>query len=326
MSRIRSRWTAALAAATMVVLASPPAHAVDTLKVAKAGQDLVFATLEIGIQAGIWDSVGLKVVSIQTPGEAPMDMAMISGDIDIALAGGNSMAFRLKGVPDIAVATMLGPPYDFVLTVAANSPYKTVADLKGKAIGVTSAGSTTDYLVHELSRLQGWGPDGMQLVDLGGERPRLAALARGDIDGMVTTPEQGYDNEEHGCCRVLLVFGDQIKNFLAHTILARQDLVDKHPDQVERFLEGWFKTVAYMKNPANRDTCVKVVASTMDISTSAAGKAYDADVKGLSSDGVFDPKQVDETREAMPVFGVLDHVPDAKDLYTDRFVPVKIDN
>jgi len=64
----------------------------------------------------------------------------------------------------------------------------------------------------------------------------------------------------------------------------------------------------------------------MDIGTNAAGKAYDASVKGLSSDGVFDPKEVDETREAMVTFGVLDHVPDAKDLYTDRFVPVKIDN
>lgn len=326
MSRIRTRWTAVLGTAAVLLLAGAPARAVDTLKVAKAGQDLLFATVEIGTQAGIWESVGLKVVSIQMPGESPMNMAMVSGDIDIALGGGNSMAFRLKDVPDIAVATLSGPPYDFALLVAANSPYKTVADLKGKAIGVTSAGSATDYLVQELARVQGWGPDGMRSVAIDGARMRLAAMARGDIDGMVTTPEQGYDSEEHGCCRVMLQFGDQIKNFLSHTILARQDLVDKHPDQVARFLKGWFKTIAYMKDPANRDTCVKIVANTMDISTSAAAKAYAVALKGVSSDGVFDPKAVDEAREAMVTFGVLDHVPDAKDLYTDRFVPVKIDD
>ncbi|MDB5409736.1 MAG: nitrate/sulfonate/bicarbonate transporter substrate-binding protein [Rhodospirillales bacterium] len=326
MGQIGPRTTVAVVTVVAMFCASHAAVALDTLRVAKAGESLIFTSLDVGTAAKIWESVGLTIESIQMVGEAPMDKAFISGDIDMALGGGNSMGFRLKGVPNIAVAAMSGPPYDFVLSVAPNSPYKTVADLKGKPIGVTSAGSITDFLVHELSRLQGWGTDGMTALSLGATRTRLAALKNGEIAAMITTPEGGYDSEENGGSRVLLLFGEHIKDFLAHTILARQSLVDEHPEIVARFLKGWFKTVAYMKNPANRAQAVKIVAERMQISETAAGKAFDVDMKGMSLDGAFLTSEVEAIRQSLPVFGILDHVPAAKDLYTDRFVPVKLDD
>lgn len=283
----------------------------------------MFTAIEIGQAAKIWESYGLEVQSIQTDGEAPMDKAMISGDVDMALGAGTSMAFRLKGVPNIAVATMSGPPADFVLVVSPDGPVKTVEDLKGKSIGVTSAGSLTYYFVKALSQLKGWGPDGITPQPLGSARTSFAAMVRGDIAGLVTTPETGFNFAEQGRASVLLSFGDFIKPFVTHTILATNDMVAKHPEQVERFLKGWFKTVAYMKNPANRETCVKIVASVLGISESAAGKAFDIDIKALSDDGVFDLAGVDVIRKTLPDFGVLDSVPAAKDLYTDKFVPVK---
>jgi hypothetical protein len=79
-----------------------------------------------------------------------------------------------------------------------------------------------------------------------------------------------------------------------------------------------------MKNPANREASVKSIAHTLSISEEAAGKAFDIDVKALSDDGAFDPKAVDVIRNTLPGFGVLDSVPAAKDLYTDKFVPVKV--
>jgi NitT/TauT family transport system substrate-binding protein len=37
-------------------------------------------------------------------------------------------------------------------------------------------------------------------------------------------------------------------------------MIKNHPDQVKRFLEGWFKTVAYMKNPANRTAALALIS------------------------------------------------------------------
>jgi NitT/TauT family transport system substrate-binding protein len=43
----------------------------------------------------------------------------------------------------------------------------------------------------------------------------------------------------------------------------------------------------------------------------------------LSTGGAFNPKAIDVIRGSLVALGILDKVPDAKDLYTDRFVPVK---
>ena len=141
---------------------------------------------------------------------------------------------------------------------------------------------------------------------------------------MVSTPETAFDYAERGRAAVLLSFGDVIKTFLTHTILASNDMVAKHPDQVERFLKGWFKTIKFMKDPANREASVKQIASVLKISEKAAGQAFDIDVGALSDDGAFDPASVDVIRNTLPSFGILDSVPAAKDLYTDKFVPVKL--
>jgi ABC-type nitrate/sulfonate/bicarbonate transport system substrate-binding protein len=301
------------------------ALALDKIRVAKGGIALMFAVVEVGQMAKIWEKNGLEVQSIQTDGEAPMDKAMVAGDVDIGLGAGTSMAFRLKGVPNIAVATLSGPPADFVLVVNPDGPIKKVEDLKGKSVGVTSAGSLTYYFVKALSEQMGWGPDGIVAQPLGNSRANFAALARGDTAAMVSTPETAYGYAERGKAAVLMSFGDKIKTFLTHTILASNEMVEKKPEQLKRFLKGWFETVKYMKNPANREASVKSIAHTLSITEDAAGKAFDIDVKALSDDGAFDAKAVDVIRNTLPSFGVLDAVPAAKDLYTDKFVPVKVD-
>ena len=95
------------------------------------------------------------------------------------------MGFRAKGVPAIGVAAMYGAPRNLAIVVLAKSPIKTVAELKGKRIGVTTGGSLTDWLSRELSRQQGWGRDGMRVEPLGSMQARLAAMERGDLDAMV---------------------------------------------------------------------------------------------------------------------------------------------
>src|SRR5207237_8153576 len=73
---------------------------------------------------------------------------------------------------------------DFTLNVSLD--VNTVADLKGKAIGVTSAGATTWLFARIVAKHQGWNPDkDVQIVPLGGLDAQLAALSRKEIAGFV---------------------------------------------------------------------------------------------------------------------------------------------
>jgi NitT/TauT family transport system substrate-binding protein len=239
----------------------------------------------------------------------------------VAVGSGPGLGFRAKGVPAIGVAAMYGPPSNLCLTVLANSPIKTVADLKGKHIGVTTAGSLTDWLTRELSRQQGWGSDGIKVEALGSVQARLAAMTRGELDGFVIESATGFELEEQGKGRNILLFGDIAKHFYTHVIFATDAMIEKRPDLLRRFLRGWFKTIAFMR--ANKDFTVKSESKTVAVRESVASKIYDTQIGSFSSDGAWDPAAIDVIRNSLKDLGILDTVPAAKTLYNDQFVPVK---
>ena len=205
--------------------------------------------------------------------------------------------------------------------MAPNTPIKTAADLKGKRIGVTTAGSLTDWLVRELSRQQGWGSDGIMIMALGQMQARLAAMERGELDGMVMEAANGFELEEAGKTSKLMSFGNIAKDFYTHVIFATNDMVDNRPELLRRFLRGWFKTVAFMKT--NKDFVVKLRAKIIDVRESVAAKVYDAQMASFSLDGAWNPVAIDVIRHSLKELGILPAVPEAKDIYNDKFVPVK---
>jgi NitT/TauT family transport system substrate-binding protein len=241
--------------------------------------------------------------------------------VDIGLGSGPGMGFRAKGVPAVAVAAMYGPPSNLALLVPTNSPLKTIADLKGKKVGVTTVGSLTDWLVRELSRQQGWGSDGIRILPLGAIQARLAAMERGELDGSVQEAANGYELEEAGKTRNLLLFGDIVKHFYTHVIFATDDMIEKRPEVLRRFLRGWFKTIAFMK--ANRDFTIKSEMKTLEIRESVASKVYDAQMPGFSLDGSWDAQSLDVIRQSLKELNILPNVPDASQIHNNKFVPVK---
>ena len=165
------------------VLASGSALAQDKLRIGKSvPNSWAFSATDVGVQTGIFKQEGIELAISSFKGDAQMQAGLTAGAVDVALGSGPGLGFRAKGVPAIGVAAMYGAPSNLAVVVLAKSPIKTVADLKGKRIGVTTGGSLTDWLSRELARQQGWGRDGMQVMPLGSVQARLAAMERGDLD------------------------------------------------------------------------------------------------------------------------------------------------
>jgi NitT/TauT family transport system substrate-binding protein len=317
-----ARLSGVLAAIVTLALSNGVAHALDTVRLGKAvPNSFAFGAAEVGIAAKIFEQEGIDLVPTGFRGDAQLQQALTAGGVDVGVGSGPGMGFRAKGAGDIAVAAMYGPPSNLALLVPVNSPIETVADLKGKRIGVTTVGSLTDWLVRELSRQQGWGPDGVQVLPLGQVQARLAAMDRGELDGTVQEAATGYELEEEGKTRNLLLFGDIAKHFYTHVIFATDDMVNNRADLLRRFLRGWFKTVAFMK--ANKDFVVQSESKTISVRPSIAAKIYDAQMASFSTDGAWDLESIDVIRKSLKDLGIRDTVPEAKELYSDKFVPVK---
>ena len=295
MNRSILRFSAATIAIVVMLAAqtrSAQTATPDTVRVGRAiFTAFPFAVLEVGNDAHIWDKVNLKLEITSFKGDAQLQESMTAGQVDVGLGGGPAMGYRAKGVPAIAVASMYGPPTDMAIVVAANSSIKSVADLKGKKLGVTTAGSLTDWLVHELSRRQGWGSDGIESVPMGATATRVSALKSGQIAGSVQDIGVGYELQVQGEGKVLQTFGNFVQQFETHVIFATDNVVGSHPDIVARFLKGWFMTVAYMRT--HKAESVHSIAPVLGESEAVVARLFDNDMPSMSNNGAWDPAAVE---------------------------------
>jgi|SRR5262245_5399193 len=311
-----------MVAAFVFALSGVAAHALDKVKIGKAvPNSFAFAMADLGAEQKTFEQEGIELEISAFRGDAQLQQALTAGSVDVALGSGPGMGFHAKGVPAIAVAAMYGPPANLALLVPANSPIRSVADLKGKRVGVTTAGSLTDWLVRELSRQQGWGSNGIQIAPLGQIQARLAAMDRGELDGTVQEAANGYELEEAGKTRNLVLFGDIAKHFYTHVIFATNEMIDKRPELLQRFLRGWFKTIRFAR--ANKEATIASAAKTIEIRPSVMSRVYDTQVGSFSDDGAWDVAAIDVIRLSLNELGILNRVPEPHELYTDKFVPVR---
>jgi NitT/TauT family transport system substrate-binding protein len=211
---------------TVMVCTAPAAGAADKVRVGKSvSQPFAFAPVEIGAAEGIWAKHDLDVETVTFAGDAKLQQGMVANSVDFGLGSGPAMGFLAKGVPAKAVGALANEPLSMGLIVGAAPEIRKPEDLKGKKIGVTTNGSLSYWLARELSRQMGWGSNGVETVALGSMSGMVAALKRGQIDGVVLSASQGYGLEKTGDGRLLLKFGTYIKNFHTHVIFATDAMI-----------------------------------------------------------------------------------------------------
>jgi len=301
---------------------APAAMSAETLRVAKSvPQAFSFVPLDVGIKNGIFKKNGLEIESSAFAGDAKMQQAMAADSIDIGIGSGPAMAFIVKGAPIKAIAAMAGRPLLLTLAVRADGSVKSVADLKGKKVGVSTVGSLTYWVADELSRQQGWGPGGIAVTPVGTFKSMLAALKTKQIDGMVTDVATAYEMEKSGAGKILFRFGELVKDFHIHVIFATNKAIAGRPDAIRAFMKGWFETIGFMRK--NKANTVDIAKDIMETDADISGRVYDELMPMFSDDGKFDAKALAVLSRSYVELQILDKEPDMTKLYTEAFLPKK---
>ena len=309
-------------AAILAMALAAPADAAEKLRVGKAvAFAWTFTPLDVGIQMGIFAKHGLEIEASAFNGDARMQQGLTSDSIDVGIGSGPGMAFMVKGVPAKAVAAMAGVPKNMAVMVGYDSPIKTVDDLKGKKLGVTTVGSLTDWIGKRIGTLKGWGPAGITTVPVGGMPPARAAIKTGQIDGYLGALEIGYALEEAKEWRVITGAAPFVDHFITHVFFVREDVIAKRPQAVKAFLQGWQDTIAFMKQ--NRAKAVEITSKVINISPSVGARAYDEQIGVFSEDFAFDPRAVAVLKQSFLEMGLLREIPEDKAMFTTQFLPVK---
>jgi len=312
----------ALLAAATLAFAAKPSLAADKLHVGKAINVLwVYSVLDIGVEQGIFAKYGLDVEISVLPGEAKFQQALVAKSIDIGLNSSTSMPVSMRGSPAVAVAAYAGAPRNFSVNVIADSPIKTVADLKGKLLATATAGSLPEWLIKRLSTVEGWGVNGIRTTATGGFEATFAATKTHAVDGFMGATEVGFQLEEDKRGRIITNMEHYAPRFITQTISTRTDFIAEHPDLVDRFLKGFFASVAYVKH--NKAPSDEIAMKVLHQSASVVSRTYDAEVSMLSDDGTFDPEGMKLLKQSFVDMGMLDQPPPDDKILTTRFLPVK---
>jgi NitT/TauT family transport system substrate-binding protein len=315
------RLAGALAGAALAgLLLAGTASAETTLRLGKAQlNQFAFVPADVGTDTGIFKKHGIDAQLSAFAGDSKEMQALAAGGIDIALGGCPALADIVKGAPMIAVAASAGPPNIIMLVVLKDGPLKTVDDLKGHSVSVSTVGSMTYWLTQQLSRQLGWGDNGIKITPLGSSETQIAALRTRQIDGVTTDSVTVDKFVETGAGRILVKFGDYFKDFHSSCIYASNALIASNPDALRAFLAGWLEAVAYMRD--HRQETIDIAVKHDGVSATVAAAGYDDTMPVMSLDGRFSPKALDVLAASFVDTHALPSKPDMSKLFTEAYLP-----
>jgi len=311
------------------LLAALPAHAAEKLPVGKAAlTSSAVQPLDIGVKTGIFAKHDLDVEIVVFQGAAKMHQAMLAGSVDLGIGGGPEMALIAKGAPELAVCNV-APAVAFLgILVPADSPIRDVAGLKGKKIAVAAVGGLAYWLTLELDRREGWGPQGMEIVEIGNNPASVvAALKTHAVDAAYTGTVLAFTMEEEGTGRLLIPASRYAGHVGGGVIYATQRLMAGHPEQrlmaghpdvIRRFLAGWLETIAYMRG--HRDESLAIEREVTHASEAVQGKEFDLNLGAFSSDCRFDAETLANLKRSFADLKLTETPPDMASLYTENFL------
>jgi NitT/TauT family transport system substrate-binding protein len=316
---MRSALTIVAAAAIGVAMTSAVCAA-EFIHIGNAGREsFSFTPANIGQETGIFAKHGLDLDIAGFGGDAKLQQAMAAGAIDVGLGSGPGLAFIVKGAPVKGIAAIAGPPLIFAMVVRADGAVKTVDDLKGRKVAISTVGSATNWLMNEVSRQHGWGFDGFEQVPIGENSARIAALKSGAVDACVVDIGSALNFVGRGDGRILMRFGDVAKHFIMHVIFATDSAIAQKPAALSAFVQGWFETIAFMR--ANKTKSVAIAMTVMGTDEKTTGGIYDELMPMFLSDGHFDPQALKVLSRSFVEMKTLPAEPDMSKLYTEAFLP-----
>jgi len=297
------------------------AQAADKLTVGKASPtSSPMLPVDVGVKTGIFAKHGLDVTIQNFGGGGKMHQAAAAGAIDIGVGAGPELALIAKGSPEIAIANVVGPPTFLGVAVPADSTAKTLADLKGKKIAVSSNGSFTFWLAQQLAKKQGWGEKDITIVANGSEPATVVAAFRThNVDADIIPTSLTFQMEDKNEGKLLAPVSSYMGNTSAGTIFATTKLVRSNPDAIKRFLAGWFDTVDFMRK--NKAETVKIGMGMTGFSEAVQSKEYDLTIGMYSRDGKFDADTLKNLETSFTDLKLLDSPPDMSKLYTEAYLP-----
>jgi len=208
-----------------------------------------YLPIYVAADEGTYAKEGLEVEVVEFRGGADVIRAAVSGSIDIGavalaeISSGIDAGQRLKAF----YAGFNIPNFDWYGVASINS----LADAKGKRIGITQYGSSTDFVTRYALMANGVDPRDVQIIQAGPPSTRLAAMQAGQLDiSIFSTPEK-FHAADRG---YKLIFSQKqlSDDYPQHLFFAMEPFIASHPNTIKALLRGHTLAVRIAKQDKQR--------------------------------------------------------------------------
>jgi NitT/TauT family transport system substrate-binding protein len=284
--------------ALSLYVAAAPAEAVDKVRLSISSIDVSFLSSGIALKRGFFRDEGLDVELIRMNANVSVT-ALSTGDIDYTMVFASVVRGALRGMPMKVVASFMDSSTHLLI---ARPEYKTIRDLKGKTLAVSTYGATSDLAARMMMKHGGVDPEKeIKIIPLGVERARYAALREGIVDVAVLSPPTDTDAQRQGY-RILSRFHELYKMPFTGLGTHLKKLKEK-PDEVKRMTKALLRANRFVRS--NREGTIQTIMDWIKVDRESSAATYDSTWKIFSEDGGMPENGlklvIDQGREAMKI-------------------------
>jgi NitT/TauT family transport system substrate-binding protein len=288
----------------------------------------------VPIYTGCWKREGLDV-TIQPTNSSSAMQAVLSGQAQFVNMGpGAAIIARAKGAPIKAVYLNMRRNFQFPV-VLASSPIKSIADFKGKTVGVISYGAQLVEIIKGMIAEAGLDPNkDVTFVETGAGAQAVAALTSGRVDVWGTWDSQIATAENMGIKLRRFTTPEAERLVFGGSYFVRDDYIQKHPKVIEKVLrcvaEGSALVLANPEGAVKAHWKVYPASKPTNLDDAQAMKQALHLIKVRSEFirlgtgehwGEFPPKAAEVMVDFMRSNKRLQGKLDPASLYTNQFVP-----
>ena len=268
---------------------------------------------------GYYRQEGLDAQLIVMP-SALGTQALLGGNVKFSTAGGAGLLPILRGAPIRFMFTTFNRP---MFWLYSRSDIRSVENLKGKKVGVSSLGSGPDSLLREILKKHGLdGGRDVAILPVGSGTARFFALQAGTVDAAMLSIPANLMAQDAGF-RELVSFIDQEWIELQGTINVTDQLLAADPTLVEKFIRATLKGFIHFRDL--RSQTIGILIRFLRVKEDAAAKIYELMRPSLTQDGI-----VSEEIQRKSLEHVIDRVglkePPRLDKIFDYSMAVKVRN
>ena len=194
--------------------------------------------------AGFFKQEGLDTNLVYIPSSSTMAQAQVSGDVQISTANSQVVVDAgLRGGDLIAIGAVTNAVAFYVM---ANPEIATVADLKGKRVGVTRFGASTDFSMRTFLQKHNLKPvSEVPMVQIGGMPEIAAALSNGAIAAAPMSYPMAYVAQKNGMKLLANMAKEEIA-FVHVGITSSRGFLNQHRSEAKAFLRAYGRAVHFM--------------------------------------------------------------------------------